>query len=65
MYTVSILQDGSLARREFRDVLACVDFVWVVLGAELCPCAVHVECSNGPGLCMHLNGAFVSIARLH
>lgn len=65
MFTVSILADQSLVRREFKDVLACVDYVWVVLGHELCPCAVHVEVSRGPGLCMHIAGAFVSIARLH
>ncbi len=65
MYTVSILSDGTLARREFRDVLACVDWIWVVLGYEVCPCLARVECANGPGICMHVNGAFVSIARLH
>lgn len=65
MFTVSILANQSLVRREFSDVLSCVDWVWVVLGADLCPCRVHVEVMSGAGLCMHVAGAFVSIARLH
>jgi len=65
MYTATILVDTSLLRRECRDLLEAVDWIWVVLGYELCPCKVHVECTSGAGLCMHVNGAFVSVARLH
>lgn len=65
MYTVSILVDQTLARRECRDLLEACDWVWVVIGYELCPCKAHIECTSGAGLCMHVNGAFVSVARLH
>jgi len=65
MYTVSILVDQSLVRREFKDVLSCVDYVWTVLGYEICPGWAHVETSVGPGICMHVAGAFISIARLN
>lgn len=65
MYTTSILIDGNLIRREFSDLVEACRFVRFSTGYDMCPARAWTEVHNGAELCMHVHGAFVSIARLH
>jgi hypothetical protein len=65
MFTASVLIDQQLVRREFSDLVLAIQFVRFVTGEELPIARVHGDVMCGAGLCMHVAGAFVTIARLH
>lgn len=65
MITASVLIDQQLVRERFVCLVDAIDFVRRRTGYELCAARVHGDVVCGSGLCMHVAGAFVSIARLH
>lgn len=65
MYTVSILADQQIHRQKFDCLLKALDYVKETTGEDLCSMKACSQLLMGLDLMMHLNGTFITVAKLH
>lgn len=65
MYTVSIVIDQAIVRREFACFMLALDMVRDTVGEEICAFKAYSDVISGRGVTMFVRGAYVGIARLN